>query len=314
MPSLKARLTLWLLRNRHLLRGRLRPEVVDGRFDIPAFRARTERMVARMKLPDGVRFEPVSVDGMAGEWISPEGAPDDAVLLYVHGGGFISGGRATHRGHVAKFARGSGLAALLFDYRLAPEHPFPAALQDTYRAYLWLLDQGFAPERIVLGGESAGGSLVLALLLALKRAGLPQPGGAFAISPAADMACTAVSFYTNLARDIAPPGAPQHWCALYAGGADMADPLLSPLHGDFSGVAPLYIVVGEAEVHRDDAVALGERARAQGATVTLDVADDMVHAFPLLAPMFAEATRAFSDICAFARAAVALGAQGPSAD
>lgn len=302
MASLRARGLIWLIRNRHLFKGRLRPETIGPGFDVAGFRASTERTVAKMKLPEGVAFEPVDVAGMRGEWVVPDAAAPDAVLLYIHGGGFISGGRATHRGHVVRFARAAGMRALVFDYRLAPEYPFPAAPDDVLAAYRWLLGTGVAPGRIVVGGESAGATLTLSLLVSLAAAGLPQPAGAFAISPHTDMGFSGASLTANAARDIPPPGAVETWIGLYAGPADRADPRLSPVFGDFTGVCPLLLTVGGDEVVLDDVRAVAGRAEAQGVEVEVDEVAGMVHAFVLLPGIVPEARAALARIAGFAGA------------
>lgn len=306
MTTWKARTLIWLLRNRHLFKGRLRPEAVGPDFDVAGFRASTARAVARMPPVTGVVEVPVEVAGMPGAWLVPEGAPADRALFYIHGGGFISGGVETHRVHVAKFARAIGVRALVFDYRLAPEHPFPAAPDDVERAWDWLLAQGFAPEQVVVGGESAGATLALGLVTGLAQRGGAQPAGCFSISPVADLSLAAASFATNAARDIAPPGSAETWCAMYAGDTPRDDPRLSPLFADYTGLAPLYLCVGGAEIHRDDVRAVAQKARAAGVAVTLDEVADMVHAFPIFAPMFLEASRAHAAICAFAQERLAL--------
>lgn len=313
MQSIRSHLIIWLLRNRHLLKLKLRPEVVDENFSVTDFRAGIERATAALKLPKGVTTQAVTVDGLNAEWITPATAADtdsdaekadNKVLLYIHGGGFISGSCQTHRNHVAKFASGSGLQSLLFDYRLAPEHPYPAAIEDCITAYLGLLKLGYQPENIVIGGESAGGTLTLALLLALKQQRQPLPAAAFAISPVTDLRCLASTFRTNASRDIAPMGSWDIWTRYYIADSDPTGPLLSPQFGDLSGLPPLHICVGSHEIHLDDCQAFADKARAAGVETTLAVWPRMIHAFPILAPLFPEAKQALSEICAFARQAV----------
>ncbi|MEZ4609903.1 MAG: alpha/beta hydrolase [Caldilineaceae bacterium] len=301
MQSMRSRMMIWLLRNRHLFKLQMRPDVVDETFSVEEFRAGVDRASARMKLPKGVQTTPVRIEQMDAEWITPEGAAEDKVLFYIHGGGFISGSVLTHRMHVAKFALGSGFKSLLFNYRLAPEHPFPAAVEDCVTAYQWLLDQGYAPPDIVVGGESAGGTLTLSLLLALKEQGIALPAAAFAISPVTDLRCQADSFRTNAAKDIAPMGSWDLWTGYYIADNDPTQPLLSPLMGDFAGAPPLLICVGSHEIHLDDCVNVAHKAEADGVDVTLRVWPGMVHAFPILAPWFPEATQAHAEICDFAR-------------
>ena len=299
MASIRSRLVIGLIKNRHLLHFKPRPEVVGADFSVEAFRARIDQTTSHIKTPRGVTVENVDLNGLAGEWIVPEQATEGKVLLYIHGGGFISGSCQTHRMHVAKFALGSGLRTLLFDYRLAPEHPFPAALDDCLAAYRWLLDQGYDGDDIAVGGESAGGSLTLSLLLALKDRGIESPKAAFAISPVADLTCAAESFRYNADKDIAPQGSWTVWTNMYIADNDPTQPLLSPLYGDFRGLPPLHICVGTHEIHLDDCRKTAERAEAAGVETTLSQWPGMVHAFPIMAPLFPEAIRALAEICQF---------------
>ena len=301
MQSIRSKLIIWLLRNRHLLKLQLKPEVVDHNFSVVEFRNSVDKATARMKMPKGVQTETAQIEQMAAEWIIPEQAAQGKVLLYIHGGGFISGSVQTHRMHVAKFAMGSGLKSLLFNYRLAPEHPFPAAPEDCVTAYRWLLRQGYAPEDIVVGGESAGGTLTLALLLALKEEKIALPAAAFSISPVTDLRCGAESFRTNAKKDIAPQGSWDVWTGYYIGDQDPTLPLLSPLMGNYEGLPPLYICVGTHEIHLDDCVNVAQKAKAAGVAVTLRTWPNMIHAFPILSPLFPEAKQALSEICTFAR-------------
>ena len=197
MQSIRSRFFIWMIRNRHLFKLKWHPEVVDENFSVEAFRESIDRASSRMKLPADVSLEKILVDGLNAEWIVPPFPQKDKVLLYIHGGGFISGSCHTHRVHVAKFAKGCQLRSLVFDYRLAPEHPFPAALDDCVIAYKWLLKKGYKPSDIVVGGESAGATLTLSLLLALKAGRIPLPRAAFSISPITDLSCSARSFEYN---------------------------------------------------------------------------------------------------------------------
>ena len=164
-------------------------------------------------------------------------------------------------------------------------------------AYKWLLEQGIAPQDIVVGGESAGATLVLSLLLAMKEQLIEQPRAAFAISPVTDLRCQAASFTYNFPHDVAPKNSWTVWTNMYIAGNDPTTPLLSPLFGDFRGIPPLYICVGTHEIHYDDCVAIARVAREHGVDVTLREWDKMVHAFPLLTPLFPEAKEAFEEIC-----------------
>lgn len=307
MPSFQSRLVNFTLRNRHLLQRRLTRETWDGDTSIPAFRDACEKGARRTKLPADIAFSPAAIDGLpaglAAEWIycaaEAKIMPDDPVIFYTHGGGYVSGSCSDHRGFVAKFVQGSRVRALLYEYRLAPEHPYPAALEDTLAAYRWLLSQGAAASRIVVAGESAGGGLCLATLLALRDLGLPLPAAAVALSPWTDLKLTGKSARSRAHVAIDPPGMSAVCSKYYAGGQDPALPWISPLYGDLHGLPPLLIYAGDDELGRDDATRFAEKARAAGVDVTLRVGEGMVHCYPLFAPLFPEATQAMAEICAF---------------
>ncbi len=304
MPTLRGRLFGYLLKNRHLFQLRLKPEVVDWtRYDaIFRFREQAEEGSRRFgKVPAGIEVVPVSVDGLHAEWIQPVASHLDKVILFMHGGGYVSGSCADHRGVVAKFVGGSGVRALLFEYRLAPEHPYPAAIEDALAAYRWLMGQRVRPSDIVFAGDSAGGGLALATLIALKDHGLPLPAGAVALSPWTDLKCTGESYRTNANRCLSPDGT---WIAFsrhYAGDADPGHPWMSPLYGDLAGLPPLLLYAGGDEILRDDAVRFADKARLAGVEVTLHVEEGMFHCYPVMAPLFPEATRAMERICGFIR-------------
>jgi len=301
MQSLRSKIIIWLIRNRHLLQFKLKPEVVDETFSVAEFRQGVDKVTSKMKMPKGVQTESFQLDALQAEWIIPQKSLKDKVLLYIHGGGFISGSISTHRMHVAKFALGSQLKSLLFNYRLAPEHPFPAALEDCLAAYQGLLKMGYKAKNIIVGGESAGGTLTLSLLLALKQKGLSLPAAAFSISPVTDLRCQAASFRKNAKKDIAPFGSWNVWCDYYIADNDPTFALLSPLFGDYKGLPPLHICVGTHEIHLDDCIKLAKKAKEQGVFVTLRTWPKMVHAFPIMSPLFPEAKLALTDICSFAR-------------
>ncbi len=301
MQSFRSRLVIGLIRNRHLFSLKLRPEVIDDTFSVTKFRESIDKSSARIKLPKNVSAQKFSFDGINAEWIIPREPQQDKILLYIHGGGFISGSCLTHRMHVAKFADLCRLKSMVFNYRLAPEYPFPAALEDCKSAYKWLLKQGYNPENIVVGGESAGATLTLSLLLALKADNIVLPKAAFSISPVTDLSCQAKSFEYNAKNDVAPLGSWTVWTNLYIAGSDTKNPLLSPLFGNYEGIPPLYICVGTDEIHYDDCVNVANVAKKYGVDVTLREWENMIHAFPLLSPLFPEAKKALSEICEFVR-------------
>ncbi|PLW94703.1 MAG: alpha/beta hydrolase [Marinilabiliales bacterium] len=301
MPSLSSKLFIFLIRNRQIFKGKLKREIIDDSFSVEKFRARIDKASAKMRLAKGTKAENTDINGMYAEWIIPENAPEEKVLLYIHGGGFISGSCLTHRMHVSKFAKGTGIKCLLFDYRLSPEHPFPAAVEDCLKAYRFLLDSGFKPENIVIGGESAGATLTLSLLLKLKQLAFPQPKAAFSISPLTDASCSAKSFEYNYKNDVAPKNSWKIWTEMYIAGHDTTDPLLSPQFGHFKGIPPIHLTVGSYEIHLDDCRKMAEVLKRDDVELTYKEWPNMVHAFPLLSPLFPEAKNALDEICGFVK-------------
>lgn len=305
MPSLQSRLFIFAMRNRHLLRFRLKREAWDWNTSIPDFRRMCEDGARRMKLPEGVCVQPTTIEGVTGvqgrqaEWLIPDGAANDKVILYTVGGGYMSGSCVDHRAMVAKITQGSGIKTLLFDHRLAPEDPYPAALEDAVAAYRWLLAQGIAPGKIMIAGESAGGGLCLATLLALRDQGDPLPAAAVALSPWTDLTLTGESLQTRLQASIDPPNMSAVCSKYYVGDHDPRLPWISPLYGDLHGLPPLFICVGTYETLLDDSTRFAEKAAAAGVEVTLRVWESMIHCFPLMAPLFPEATQALAETCAF---------------
>src|SRR6266545_227796 len=204
MTSLKSKLVIFGIKNRHLFKFRLKPDVITPETSTDQLRKEYEEGAKKFgPLPPGIKVSSVAIpllpEGLFAEWIHPEGSSDspissDRAIFYTHGGGYVSGNCVDHRMHVAKFVKSTGISALLYDYRLAPEHPFPAAMQDTLAAYRWLLDRGVSPANIVIVGESAGGGLCLASLLAIRDQELPLPAAGVALSPWIDLNCTSNSY------------------------------------------------------------------------------------------------------------------------
>ena len=214
-------------------------------------------------LPPGTTMKPARADGVSVEWMTPSNASPQSVILYLHGGGWTLGWYNSHRWMLAHICRAAACRALAVDYRLAPEDPFPAALEDCLRAYRWLLKSGTPPQQIVIAGDSAGGNLTLTTLMALRDQGDPLPAAAVCISAMTDLAGTGESFNTNndplLTASFASSMA-RH-CA---GGQDPCLPLISPHYGRLGGLPPLLIHVGEDEILLSDAVRLADSAREAG--------------------------------------------------
>ncbi|GMV30450.1 MAG: alpha/beta hydrolase [Rhodanobacteraceae bacterium] len=304
MQSLRSRIYLFLLKHRHWLRLQRRPRAIDASTSVPALRQRADASSSRFgRVPSDVHVQPVTIAGCSAEWIVPAQAGRQGVLLYFHGGGYVMGSLQSHRSVIARIARECGVAALHFDYRLAPEHPFPAALNDAMAVHAALRAQGHAAASIVFMGDSAGGGLCLATLLALRDLGLPMPAGAVALSPWTDLTCSGPSYRR---RDpLAPPGSWQTFARYYAAGTDPATPWISPLHAALDGLPPLLIHVGECESMLDDSVQFADRAAAAGVSVQLRTGRGMMHCYPLFAPRFPEAVAALRETAAFVRRVLA---------
>jgi epsilon-lactone hydrolase len=229
-------------------------------------------------LPSATHYESVDANGVSCEWIQTPGAMTDKVFYFIHGGGYYRGTVASSRSPAAEIARACGVRVLSVDYRLAPEHPFPAAVDDVVCAYQWLLDQGIANDKIVVGGISAGGGLTGALLLALKASGAPMPAGAVPMSPWMDMTQGAETYASKAALD---PSISKEYldrmAALYVPDGNVRQPLASPNFGDLSGLPPQLVQVGSAEVLLDDSIEYTRRAALANSRVTLEIWDDLIH-------------------------------------
>ena len=231
-----------------------------------------------------LRHEPAIVGGIAGEWVKRDHArQDDPTILYLHGGGYLAGSPATHRRFIARLTWVTRSTAFAPDYRLAPEHKFPAAVDDAEAAYVGLLETGHDPARLIIAGDSAGGGLTCALLQRLRDDGHPQPAGVVLFSPYTDLEHTAPSIHKNAATDYLPLG-PVMANTFYLGDADPKHPQASPMYGDYASVAPMLVFAGGKEMILDDAVRLVDKARADGADVALRVEEDMFHVWPALLP------------------------------
>jgi monoterpene epsilon-lactone hydrolase len=245
--------------------------------------------------------ERVSAGGVDGEWIAAGGGQPGKAILYFHGGGFRLGSVSSHRELTARISEASACRVLAINYRLAPEHHFPAPLEDAIAAYGWMRDQGLKPENIAFAGDSAGGNLVLAAMLSLRERGLPLPAAGVLMSPWTDLAATGVS-YTSRA-DADPIHQRPMILALaknYLGpDGDPRNPLASPLYADLGGLPPLLIQVGDRETVLDDSTMFAEKARAAGVDVELQVWDGMIHVFQMFAAELAEARRAIDSIAEF---------------
>jgi monoterpene epsilon-lactone hydrolase len=266
-------------------------------------RARLDALGARFAVPDDVTVEAVDAGGTPAEWTSTPGADPARVILFLHGGGYISGSIASHRHMIAQAGREAGARTLALGYRLAPEHPFPAALEDAVGAYRYLLAQGFAPGNIVMAGESAGGGLAVAALVTLRDAGSPLPGCTWLSSPWVDLEMSGQTMTTKAAVDpmIQKPYL-EELARAYLNGADARGPVASPLYADLIGLPPMLIQTGSAETLMDDAARLAGAAGAADVRTTLQVWPHMIHAWHLFYPQLAEGRRSLAEAGAFVRA------------
>jgi monoterpene epsilon-lactone hydrolase len=257
--------------------------------------------------PEGVTFSPVDAGGVPAIWVIPARGADDRVLEYLHGGGYVIGSAETHQRLAGHLANAIGCRVLDVDYRLAPENPHPGPVEDSVRAYRWLLDQGYAPDHIAISGDSAGGGLTLATVLKLRDDGLPQPAAAVPLSPWADMEGLGETVQSNADRDVMlTTDGVKGMADMFLGGGDPRDPLASPIHGDYRGVCPLYIQVGGDEILLDDARRVAAKARADGVEVQLDEFPEMQHVFQLSAGNMPEADDGVARIGAYLRPRLGL--------
>lgn len=253
-------------------------------------------------VPRGVAWERVSANGIPCEWIVPDNA-GKGVILNLHGGGWVLGLYNNHRWKGAHLGLASDCKVLAVDYRLAPEHPFPAALEDCVAVYRWLLNNNISPNQIIIAGDSAGGNLTLSMALVLRDAGDPLPAGLVCISGMTDLACTGESYWTKNDPMLSPYLA-QNMAHDYAGQTPLDDPLLSPHYANLHGLPPLLIHVGGDEILLSDATRLAERSRAAGVETVLKVWPGMWHVWHIFTPFLPEAREAVQDIGQFIRCLV----------
>ncbi|GBD23575.1 Monoterpene epsilon-lactone hydrolase [bacterium HR29] len=284
MPSQELQSIIAMLRSRPATGPATTPQELREEF---------ERLASMNPVPPDVRVERAEIAGVPCEWLSPPDTAEGAVLLYLHGGGYVIGSASTHRELAARIGRAAGMKALVLDYRLAPEHPFPAAVEDASQAYRWLIEHGFSPNRLAIGGDSAGGGLAVATLVKVRDEGLPMPAAVVLLSPWTDLACTGASLTERAALDPLFEREPlARMAALYLAGADARNPLASPLYADLRGLPPMLIQVGTWEALYDDSARLAERAQAAGVETAFEPWDEAIHAWQLFAavPEAREAT------------------------
>jgi epsilon-lactone hydrolase len=292
MPSLRGSLLRSLLR--------IRKAAIDWDMPVEKLRAMQKWGDRLVKLPRGIEIKPAPNAPVAMEWIVPDVPLQQGMILYVHGGGWTLGMHNHERRMLARMCQATNVCALAVDYRLAPEQPFPGALEDCVAAYRWLSHAGTSARNIVVVGTSAGGNLIVAMLMSLRDAGDPLPAAAVGISPMIDLAGTGESFRVD--KD--PAHSVRFVLAMarhYAGGQDARLPLLSPFYGDLRGLPPLLIQVGGDEILLSDATRLRDSARRAGVDARLVVWPGMWHGWHLFGRYLPEAEQAVNDISAFVR-------------
>jgi monoterpene epsilon-lactone hydrolase len=267
---------------------------------VPEMRAAMDEMAVPPQ-PD-VKCQPLSAGGVPAEWIDAPGADSSRAVLYLHGGGYVMGSLKSHRDLMGRISRAARARVLGLDYRLAPEHPFPAAVDDGVAGYRFLLSQGFQPSRLAIAGDSAGGGLTIATLVSARDSGVAMPAAAVCLSPWVDLEGTGESMKTRLQVDpIASPQGTHLLAQAYLGNRSLRTPLASPLYADLKGLPPLLIQVGDHEVLLDDSTRLAERARTAQIKVKLEIWPEMVHVWQLFASILPEGQQAVEAIGSFIR-------------
>lgn len=268
--------------------------------DIPRARGTLERYAKIFKPLGKVDVTRLDADRVPTAWIVPSGLETKRIVLYLHGGGYNAGSITSHLPLTSNIAMAAKARVLAIDYRLAPEHLFPAAVEDALAAYQWLLKESTQAKQIVVAGDSAGGGLTLSLLLTLREKGLPQPAAAVCLSPWTDLTCSGESWAANAKVDfMLKKGSTFNAAKLYLGDADLRSPLASPLYADPAGLPPLLIQVGSEEVLLSDSILFAEKARLAGVDVTLENWKGMQHVWQYAASMLPEARQAVARIGEF---------------
>lgn len=287
---------------------RSRPQVGD--IPIQQTRAAFENITTMFPVDANVNREDADANGVKGQWITPPGVSAETTIFYIHGGAWTVGSANTHARLVANICAASDARAFSIDYRVAPEHPFPAGLDDCITAYKWLLnEQAVDPARLVIMGDSAGGNLTLATLLRARDEGLPLPAAAVCLSAATDLLGTGESRITRAEAEpmlTQGPAGMEKIREAYFPDSDPRNPYLSPLYGDLKGLPPLLMQVGDAEILLDDSVMFAQAATEAGVDVTLEVWDEMIHVFQFFAPMLPEGTEAINVIGKFVKSRVGV--------
>lgn len=280
----------------------------DGMEDVAAFKAQmadADRMAP--KVPKHVEVVPLTLGDVTCEWLGPK---NDNVLMYLHGGGYVFGGLDSHRDIGWRLGEAAGMRVLMVDYRLAPEHPFPTAVEDATACYRWLIDEGYAPANIAIGGDSAGGGLTVATLMNIRNLGLPLPQSAVLLSPWLDLSLTGDSLTINAVADpMLTAHGLEKMAGAYLGDRDRRASLASPLFGDLRGLPPMMIQVGSTEILLSDSQRFVDKFREAGGEVELDVWPKMPHVFQVFARRIPEGRAAIAKLGAFLKHRAGAGEQ-----
>ncbi len=267
---------------------------------IRELRARSAMNAKFSRVPEDMKVDKFEIEGIPAAWIHTSDAEQGKIILHLHGGGYVTGSIDSYLMMCTRMAQTLKMNLLLPEYRLAPEHPFPAALEDALKVYRWLLAQGHKPGDIIFSGDSAGGGLALATILALREAGERLPAAVVGMSPWTDLTLKGQSHITNArAEAVLRKDTLGEWAACYTGKENPENPLISPIYANFHGFPPLLIQVGSQEILLSDALALAEKARADGISVTLKIWDGMWHVWQVLGDLIPESRQAFEQISRF---------------
>jgi acetyl esterase/lipase len=296
MSSFRSRIIQRIMRDaKDAFFGDLPVEVRRRRIDAAARRA--------IRVPRSVCLQTVAANGVPSDWLEPDNAVPGHAILYLHGGAYVICSPTTHRGLAGNIAHASRARLLLIDYRLAPEHPFPAALDDALAAYHWLLGKGYLPEHIAIGGDSAGGGLTLATALSLRDNYGKIPAALFLLSPWTDLTFSGESIRTRADRDPLLQLNDDGWLIkAYVNGYPLTHPYISPLFAELHGLPPTFIQVGTEEILYDDSTRLEQKAHLAGVDVSLETWPGMWHVFQAFAPYVPESQQAIEKIGEFIRA------------
>lgn len=276
---------------------------LSGERSVDEIRAGWESLAARFPPADDLTYSTEIADGVLVEWVEAPGADPARVVVYLHGGGYVMGSVPSYRAFAGRISRAAAAKVLLVDYRLAPEHRFPAAVDDAVAACRWLARREGGLTHVVIAGDSAGGGLSLATILALRDAGHALPAAAVCISPSTDLAKTGESIHARAHLDplVSVPSTFAHARRYLGDDGDPTHPLASPLYASLQGLPPLLVMVGTHEILHDDSTRLADKARVAGVEVTLDIAQDMVHIWPFFAAILPEGQQAIERVGAFVR-------------